>query len=269
MLFDVDQKVIQHDIIHSFIFNILPNWDPLILKDIDGFYVEQIQQLMYQYLKRKLDGVVNHDLTLASLQREVTLHDVSDRYKIYKAGFSMYNLNIMCKNSETSRCIAENFNKIKSVVTDNELQKLFLKSINEDPSGLTNKAVLIQIHEHLVNMEDLRQNYPLVYRFLQCVCIKSDTLQISESLYEYLRNTIQNVFFKKFHHLVKNELLIELVKTLSTNLANSIAYNRYLDPVDMRMVIINMPLIKQLGKFLEHILISDSKTSSSSNGERQ
>ena len=259
LLFKVDKKIIHHDIIYNFIFNIIPNWDPAVIKNIDDFYTEQVQQLMYQYLKHKLEGVVNHDLTLSALQQEISLHDVSDRYYIYKTGFNMYNLNSMCKVSETSRCITQNFSKLQNILTDNELQKMFLKYAKIDPSGLTHKNVLLQVHECLLNMKELREKYPLVYKFLQCVCIKSDQLQISPKLYEFLKNTVQTVFFKKFNTLVRNELLNEFVKTLSTNFANSISYNRYLDPVDMRLFVITMPLVRQICCFLEDILTVDVK----------
>ena len=255
VIFQSDANIIRHDISYLFIFEILSNIDPLLITEFDEYTSYQVQHLMYQYLKHKLDGLVDHNLLFTTNNTNM-ISETTERGNIYKTGFDIYNIQNICKSSETMKCIANNLNLIKGQIIDNQFQKLFLKySGLELPSDT--QTTILMVHDTLLNMRELKKIYPLIYHFLQCVQVKTDTINVSTKVYDQLKQAITDVLFTKFNALLTNELLTSLVTSMAQKLADAIAYSKFIDPVDMKILFISSGFVMQLKPFLNQIITTN------------
>jgi len=220
----------------------------------------ELRTLVTHYLKVRVEGIV--DIRTDFLIRNDDVEITSNRLQIYDSGYKEYYVQLLCSQSDTVRKILRNFNEIKSQVIDNELQVLFFKYLCDVPFSPDLYSYLYMHDNNSLDLSYIKENFPLIYKLLRSVKIRSNEKILNDEEVQYLRNRVSRILSKKFSKAFKDSKYInEIIGRISTNLCNSMSKGTYLDPLTLnKTTIVSEVFIKQFCDFLTFLLFKNRRS---------
>lgn len=252
-----DFNLLSNDILSIFLNNIIFEVNPYNLEDYKHYYMSTFGYIFGLYLYNKSSNVIDFDVE-PFLKQDNCL---STRYNIYKDSIRLTQIQGMCRDSSSLTKIYENFNKIKSNILSNELQRMYSTLINNDTS-FSNKSLILQFNSDDNDILRIKRKYPMIYSLLRSIKIESTTdksIIIEKNL---IRQLLRDKLFIKFKtHLNEIQASI-LADTISIKIEQDLTNGIYLDPFTLSVIEISgNTFVKQLVDFVGMILDSnlDSK----------
>lgn len=242
--------VIKNDIINIFLNNMIFDINPLELDDYKSYYLSVFQYIFYLYLERQSSGIIDQEIQISSGQ-DLSL---SSRYNIYKNGIKITQIQSMCHESSTLKKIYSNFNKVKTDIISNELQKLYTVMV-EGNDMTDDKMLILKFNMEDEKLIDIQKKYPLIYKLLRSVKIKSTETGYSNYDKLMIKDALRtSIYLKLKMHMNETHSSI-LADAISIKLEQSITSGRYLDPYTLTTLEVRGTMfLRQLSLFINMIL---------------
>lgn len=250
-LYNADSNIIKTDIVYIFLREVLPQFDPLEIVDLEEFFSNIFRKLFFFYLKQRTSSFLNgKDLDYRIIQ---DVNPPSERYRIYTEALALTQMQITCQSSTAAFRISKQYDRMKEQIIPNELQKLYFLAVKKEQLTNDNKTLLFNIDSELD--KNIEQKFPLIYKLLRSIHISSEVKFLCDNEIELLRSSIYTVIENKFKHILNDDILKPILHKITGNLVLSLTNGEYLDMVTLQPVSISSPnFIKQLQTFLESIL---------------
>jgi hypothetical protein len=245
--------VLKNDIINIFLNNMIFDMNPLELNhDYKKYYISVFQYIFYLYLDKQSSGIIDQEVELISDQDDNPLS--SSRYNIYKNGIRRTQIVMMCNESATLKKIYFNFNKVKNDIISNELQKLYTVIVDKN-NILDNKMLILKFNSEDENLLAISKQYPLIYKLLRSVKIKSDIVKYSHYDRAIIKDSLKSSIYLKLVKYINEEHAAILAEAISLRLEQSITEGTYLDPYTLTTLEVKGAMfLKQLSLFINMIL---------------
>jgi len=260
-LYNIDDQHILNDVNYFFLGNVLPQFDPLKLPDINSIYFNTIQRMFYYYLKSKISKKDHNKLDSVQMYDYEHINTSSERYCLYEEAFYIARLYRVCETSNVTYHIDQQLNKIKKSIITNELQKLLIFNEQKDryDKRLSNIEIIKEIHSNEFNLSYFKSQTPLIYRMLRSIHVKNSNNSFNESDLIYVKPHIQATLTTIFKKHLDDISVKNIIPKLTDNLISNILIGEYIDMTTMTVV--NIPIVKftdQLKLFLTIILDMDN-----------
>ena len=254
-LHHVEPTVIKNDIIYLFLRNILIQFDPLEMENVEQLYSTVIHRMFFFYLKARTAGKIDHGFDQSFIYEDIGGYP-SQRYHIYEEALYLTQIQMMCKSSTSIHQISKQYDKLKDIVIPNEVQKLYLFSLNKG-YYITDKKKLavMKIHNDNSHMEYLKNNLPTMYRLLRSIHVISDSSHFLENDIQKLKELVYNTLYNRFKFVLDDSVIIPILRRITDNLVLSLTTGEFIDMLTLTSVsITGDKFMQQLEKFLELIL---------------
>lgn len=255
-LHNVDPSSIKNDIIYLFLRNVSIQVDPLNLNNVEELYSSVIDRMFFFYLKAKTMGMKEHSFDQPFITELPTNDYPSHRYHIYEEALYLSQVKLMCDGSTSMHQVSKQYDRLKSMIIPNEVQKLYLFSLNKG-FYVTDKQKLAIMKAQDTNdqMEYLKNNLPTIYRLLRSIHVISDTSTFIESEIETIRYTIYSTLYNRFKLVLNDEIIVPILKKITENLVQSLTTGEFIDIFTLTSIsVTGSKFNEQLQKFLEMIL---------------
>lgn len=254
-LHNVESAEIKNDIIYLFLRNILIQIDPLELNNVEQLYSTVIHRMYFFYLKARTAGNIEQSYD-QSLIFENTGDYPSQRYHIYEEALYLAQIQMMCKNSTAMHQISKQYDKLKSIVIPNEVQKLYLFSLNKGFYVTDkHKLAVMKMHTDTRQMEYLKNNLPTIYRILRSIHVVTDTKTHLDSEVQKIKEVIYTTLHNRFKFVLSDDIIVPVLKKITDNLVMSLTTGEFIDMLTLTSIsVTGDKFIQQLQKFLELIL---------------
>lgn len=253
VFFNRDANVIQNDVLNIFLNTLFLDNDPLDIEELKSFYTTSFRYLIYSYLKNKTTGLLSFEID-PSVIREDHIMAISTRYKIYEEGIRITQIQELCDQSNSYNRILQNYNKMKSAVITNELQKFYLYSINKSVTS-DNKVSILSTFNLEDNLTNIKEHMPLIYKLLRALHINNKLNIFDDNFKKLLYTSVYEVLYSEFKINLSEEISINLANNISKKLTISLTNGQYIDPISMDAININNhTFILQLKNFLSLLI---------------
>jgi len=250
----IDPSIIRNDILYLFIRNIILQFDPLELQDVEQLYSTVIYRMFYFYLKSKASDETQDKLDKLLNFNDIT-HFPSQRYQIYVEAIYLAQLKMMCNESNSVQHISDQYNKIRNIIVPNEVQRLYLFSLNKSYQIAHNRVSLIHFNTNYYDTKYLQNHLPMMYRLLKSIHVISETSSFKDNDVAKLNNAIYDTLYNRFKNIINKDVIIPVLKRITENLVNSLVTGEYYDISTLTSIsIYGDNFIDQLQKFLNLVL---------------
>jgi hypothetical protein len=190
------------------------------------------------------------------------------RYDIYEQALYLAQFKLLLDSTNNDIKLAiSNYEKLKLYILPNEIQRLFLLSINKNTSNMSDNILLLfDVCLNLKNIELLQNNTPIIYNIiksihvnnisgykLSCVFNESDKLFFSR----FLSSTIIN----KLNTIFRHDFSERMSENLCNNILNNIITGSYINIIDNTSITFNLKeLTKEFDYFITLLFDDNIKT---------
>lgn len=249
-LYSFDFNLLFNDIFSIFLNNFIFEVNPFDLEDHKLYYTSLFSYIFELYLYDKSNNITDFDVDLF-LKQDTYL---STRYNIYKESIRLTQIQGMCHESTSLNKIYENFNRIKSNIVPNELQRLYATLIDNDKFH-SNKSLILKFNSNECDLIEIKSKYPQIYTLLRSIKIESNVDSSFDVNPGLIRSLLRDKLFIKFKTYLNDIQASIMADTLSIKIENSIINGIYLDPFTLSVVEFSGDnFIKQLVDFVSMIL---------------
>ena len=254
-LYQADGTVIKNDTIQMFFINLFYKFNPLDMEDIEEFYSGLFRKILYFYLKHKISGVKNCDVD-PSILSDTRVSAPSERYRIYEEALYLVQIQNMCSDSGTINRISQQYDKMRTIIIPNELQRLYLYTVSEGKLHMHNeKAALLRMHTELSRMEKIKTKLPQIYRLLRSVQVISDNKTFLDNDVTLIRHTVSDVLHEKFNAVLTNDIIKPVIHNITETFVSSLTSGEFIDMVTLTPINLSgQKFNEQLREFLEIVL---------------
>ncbi len=254
-LHNVEPTEIKNDIIYLFLRNILIQVDPLELDNVEQLYSTVIHRMYFFYLKARTSGKIEQGYDQSLIFENIGDYP-SQRYHIYEEALYLAQIQMMCKNSTSMHQISKQYDRLKSIIIPNEVQKLYLFSLNKGFYVTdTQKLAVMKAHSNNQQMEYLKNNLPTIYRILRSIHVVSDSSCCLQSEVQRIKEMIYRTLYNRFKYVLSDDIITPVLKKITDNLVLSLTTGEFIDMLTLTSIsVTGDKFIQQLEKFLELIL---------------
>jgi hypothetical protein len=247
-----DSDSFKNEVIYLFLRNILLQFDPLEIKDPDKFYSTIMYRIFFFFLKSKTTGLINNNIDRSIIQLNIP----SERYRIYEEALYLSQIRNMCNKSEAMDQISKKYETMKQIIIPNEIQKLFLMSLNKGHVITPkNKIALMKTFDQFDNIAHLRSKAPSIYRLLRSIHILSDKSSLIVSDIDLIHNRVYSTLYAKFDGVLNKDIIKPVLTNITDNLVSSLTIGEYIDMLTLTTVkITGNKFIEQLEIYLNIVL---------------
>ena len=254
ILYNVDLDIMKSDLIYYFIEHVLPDSDPHIIINLNKHYTIIIKRIIYYYLKVRTSDIV--DSKVDQLPNDIfELYD--NRFNIYENGIYFYKLSRICSISRAYNTITKNYYNLAGSILTNDFQEIILSMFERSPIFKTKKQQLINSYVLTETSNELLFNWPIIYRILRSIKIKSNTSMFDSAQLARLDNCIFDELYLKImlnKNLTKS-IIIPIIKSISMRFSQSFNNCKFIDPINLETVYVDKDqFIIQITQFIKHIL---------------
>lgn len=264
-LYNADENAIKNDIMYLFLITMMTQFNPLELdEDIDDFYSSLFRRMFFFYLKSKTSGLSNIEVDFSIVQDE-NLKPISERYRIYEEALYLAQIQLMCSDSSIMNRISSQYDKMKSSIIPNEIQRLYMFIVNEGRCLISDdKVLLLRTQNELNNVDEIKNKMPQIYKVLRSIHVISDTPTFLESDKKLIHDNVYSVLYAKFHNVLTDDILAPIIHKITDNLVRSLTTGEFIDVITLTRVNISISKFnEQLRLFLNTVLdgLGDNKLS--------
>jgi hypothetical protein len=247
-----DSDSFKNEVIYLFLRNILLQFDPLEIKDPDKFYSTIMYRIFFFFLKSKTTGLINNNIDRSIIQLNIP----SERYRIYEEALYLSQIRNICNKSEAMDQISKKYETMKQIIIPNEIQKLFLMSLNKGHVITPkNKIALMKTFDQFDNIAHLRSKAPSIYRLLRSIHILSDKSSLIVSDIDLIHNRVYSTLYAKFDGVLNKDIIKPVLTNITDNLVSSLTIGEYIDMLTLTTVkITGNKFIEQLEIYLNIVL---------------
>jgi hypothetical protein len=250
VFFNRDHTIIKNDILNIFLNTLFLDNDPVEIDDIKDYYSSNFRYLIYSYLKNKTSGLLTFEVD-PTVIREDHMISVSARYKIYEDGIRVTQIQELCDKPNTQDRVLQNYNKLKSNVITNELQKFYLYATNKTATN-DNKISILSTLNNEEQLDKVKSKLPLIYKLLRAIHINTKDNVIDDNFRQLIYKSIYEVLYLEFEKNISKDLAVSLANNISKKMTHSLTFGQYIDPLTMEPVSVNTHgFVIQLKQFLE------------------
>lgn len=258
VFFNRDHTIIKNDILNIFLNTLFLDNDPIEIDNLREYYASNFRYLLYSYLKNKTSGLLTFEID-PTVIREDHMISVSTRYRIYEEGIRVTQVQELCDKPNTYGRVVQNYNKLKSSILTNELQKFYLYATNKTTTN-DNKISVLSTLDNEEQLEKVKEKLPLIYKLLRSLHICSKDNVVDDNFKQLIYKSVYEVLYLEFSKNLSKEIAINLANNISKKITFSLTNGQYLDPLTMEQVHVNTHgFIVQLKHFLEILVKNVTK----------
>lgn len=253
---ELDSKIIHTDVMGMFFGNVLYQFDPMSVIDVDAFYSLLLYDIFFTYIKSRINKLPKNFFDLNSIQDKVMSY-LSERSRIYGEAFYLAQLQEMCNASITTKRISQCYDELKSIILPHELQKLFIFAVTKGQLIVNNRMLLMRTNNELQNnITFFKQKTPNIYKLLKSIHVKSEESHIIDT--EHIKNlkiNVYNILYDRFKNILDDDIIASVIRSISVNLVESLFIGDFIDVVTMVKVNTSSKNItNELTYFLNYVL---------------
>jgi hypothetical protein len=248
-----DDKMIKNDIFYFFLINIIHKFDPMVIENLETFFLLTFKQILYFYINSKIETIDSKILNYSYTDQSILNSALSNRYKIYEEALQMSNIQLLCNSSSFINQFNNQIDNIKGLIVPNEIQKMYIYMTNNNNFSIHNeKNLLLKIYELIDEIEKIKGKLPLIHRLLKSIHIRSETTTFNSIDIQNIKNCTYRVLYNKFNNFLDEKIFLTVIDGISTNLAKSFSIGEFIDMFTMTKLDLSGPnFIHQLEIFLE------------------
>jgi hypothetical protein len=256
--FYLDQDVIKHDVLLSFLGNGLKKYDPLSIDNVNAFYRKVFKQIFLYYFMRK-QKVQTICTNFWGVENSLKVFATSTRLSIYRDVLYSLEVEKFYEKSPLYSHLGYNYRIFRNIIINNELQDIYMTVKSKSSIGLNNNEYkLLKVYDDDMTNDDLIEKIrklPTIFKLLKCVHLANSKAKAYNDMIikpELLKTVVRDELMYPFRNFFDGNYLLPILDRIVENFTNSILSGEYINLLTFSPVKINqISFIEQVKKFVK------------------